>query len=473
MKKCATMLMMFVFTVLLVSCDISLGPIASVKGQNYESFERLFDDTKVKTLRVIITKEKWDELDNAMIDYFVRHGHYRTDYMVEANLEFTDQEGIVDIERIGFRTRGNMSRDRIQNDEGEPQFQNFKISFHEDYTPEISKRTVFELEEIDLKGNRNYDETYLTEKFSLDLMKSFGVFAAQTTLVKFLITIGDQTYDYGVYTAFEPIDDNFIKRRLTKEASDGHLYKSLWQNFGPANLGYIQNNRAIGIKNEAINYRPTYDLKTRKWEENHTNLREFIDKINGYNNHDFIQYIEENFEVDMFLRYLAVGALLGNPDDYRAMGNNYYLYQNASTQKWMIIPYDYDHGMGQGWNGGGLFEDWSVGLDIYDWANVNAHLLGQPNYPHVLVDRILSYETYQLTYESYLAELINPENNYFTQASFMSLYEEQKALYDNLLVNSMINNLAFGLRNVMTYIDDKTKAIEQQLTFYQTNPDQR
>jgi hypothetical protein len=210
MKKCATMLMMFVFTVLLVSCDISLGPIASVKGQNYESFERLFDDTKVKTLRVIITKEKWDELDNAMIDYFVRHGHYRTDYMVEANLEFTDQEGIVDIERIGFRTRGNMSRDRIQNDEGEPQFQNFKISFHEDYTPEISKRTVFELEEIDLKGNRNYDETYLTEKFSLDLMKSFGVFAAQTTLVKFLITIGDQTYDYGVYTAFEPIDDNFI-----------------------------------------------------------------------------------------------------------------------------------------------------------------------------------------------------------------------------------------------------------------------
>ena len=463
---------MMLLAMLLVSCDVNIGPVKETKGQNYESFERLFDDTKVKTLRVIITEENWNDLDTKMIDYFVRYGHYRTDYMVEANFEFTDDQGTLLIERIGFRTRGNTSRDRIQNDDGEPQFQNFKISFHEDYTEEISKRTVFELEEIDLKGNRNHDDTYLTEKFSLDLMQSFGVFAAHTTLVKFLITIGDQTYDYGIYTAFEPIDDNFIKRRLTKEESDGYLYKSLWQNFGPANLGYIQNNKAIGLKNESINYRPSYDLKTRKWEENHTNLRDFIDNINGMNDHDFITYIEENFEVDMFLRYLAVGVMLGNPDDYRAMANNYYLYQNSKTNKWMMIPYDYDHGMGQGWNGAGLFSDWSVGLDLYEWANVNSVLLGQPDYPHVLVDRILSYTSYQLRYESYLLELIDSEHNYFTTERFTSLYDSQKTLYDSLQIQSMMN-LPFGLRNVISYIESKRVDVSNQLNYYQTHPTER
>lgn len=470
MKRWISITLLLTLSLFLQACDTILNPTDSgAEPINYESFERIFDDTKTKTLHVKITKEKWNELDTAMIDYFIRHGHYRTDYMVEADLEYTDDQGSLTIEQIGFRTRGNMSRDRIQDDEGNPVMQNFKLSFHEPYLLENEKRTVFELEELDLKWNRNWDGTYLTEKFSLDTFHAFGVFAAKTTLVKLKISIDDTTYDYGIYTAFEPIDDNFIKRRFSKEENNGNLYKSLWQNFGPANLGYPIQNRAIGIKNESINYRPSYDLKTNKVEEDHRELRSFIENINQKFSDEFHAYIEDNFEVDLFLRYLAVGVLLGNPDDYRAMGNNYYLYQNSESGKWVVIPYDYDHGMGQGWDGAPVFSNWSVGMDIYTWGNLNAHMLNFPNYQHVLVDKILNDSTYQITYETYLNQLIEGSSALFSTERFDQLYQQQSTLYGPLIEGSMMAK-PFDLRNVMDYINDKKADIENQLSYYQSHP---
>ncbi|MDY0074440.1 MAG: CotH kinase family protein [Acholeplasmataceae bacterium] len=473
MKKGLTIVLVILFAVILQACDTLLTPGEETnKNFNIEPFERLFDDSKVKTLNVKITQEKWDELDLKMVEYYDRFEHYRTDYMIEGELEYSDDEGSITIKDIGFRTRGNYSRDRIQNDVGHLNPNNFKLSFHEDYDPVNVDRTVFELEEIDLKYNRNWDSTYLTEKYSLDLFQSIGVFAAETTLVRLIITIGDEEHYYGVYTAFEPIDDNFIKRRLTKEESQGNLYKSLWQMYGPANLGYPITSGAIGMKSEATNYRPAYDLKTNKKNPNHDTLRQFIKDINQKDGSEFETYIEANFDVDMFLKYLAVGVLLGNPDDYRAMGNNYYLYQNSKTNKWMIIPYDYDHGLGQGWDGDPVFTNWTIGANIYTWGNLNSHQLGVENYPHVLVDKILNIPTYQVQYEAYLAQLIDINQGDFNTTSFMLLYNEQHTLYDHLIEGAMIPQ-RFGLRNVIDYIEGKRSDIDGQLSYYVDHPNER
>lgn len=472
MKKMVVFLTWLWFTLFLVACDASLNPNQTTNAFNIEPFERFFDDSKVKTITVNITEDKWLELDEAMLDYYHRFGQYRTDYMVEAAMVYHDSQGEVTIDSIGFRTRGNLSRDRIRNDNGTVNLQHFKLSFHENYVEKYAKRTVFELEEIDLKFNRNWDPTYITEKFSLDLFNAFGVFAAKTTLVRLLIQIDDVTHDYGIYTAFEPIDDNFVKRRLSKEASEGNLYKVLWQMYGPANLSHPIPSGAVGIKDESRNYRPSYDLKTNKAVADHTMLRQFISEINAKTGESFISYIEQHFEVDMFLRYLAVGVLLGNPDDYRAMANNYYLYQNSETGKWMMIPYDYDHGMGQGWDGAPVFSNWSIDADIYHWGNLNAHMLSQPNYPHVLVDKILNIPTYQIIYENYLDELIDEENPLFNVQSFLDIYQTQKELYDPYTLDSKMS-LSFGLRHVEDYIQSKRASIQVQLEYYRTHPSLR
>jgi hypothetical protein len=410
-----------------------------------------------------------------MLDYYQQFGDFRTDYYAMADFLYEDEEGQVLVENVGFRTRGNMSRVRIQNDDGSLNMSNFKVSFHETFDMEEYSanklRRVFNLEELDMKWNRNYDETYLTEKFSLDLMQDFGVHAATTTLANVYIEIGSTRYYYGVYTLYEPIDEEFLEKRFPGEESGGNLYKSLWQQFGPASLRNDYPSRAIGIKDESINYRPTYDLKTNKSIADHSGLKSFISNVSGLTGTDFDEYITANFDVDRFLKYLAVGVLLGNPDDYRAMGNNYYLYNNPVSGKWTIMPYDYDHGMGQGWDGSPVFYNWTVDHDIYTWGNLNAALQGK-SYANPLSDKILKIDRYQLQYEAYLKELINPSNNYFTYDAFKILYEQQKNLYDEDL-NSALMNMNFGERNIQWYITEKSAKVNQQIAYYEANPNAR
>ncbi|HKL47029.1 MAG TPA: CotH kinase family protein, partial [Candidatus Izemoplasmatales bacterium] len=384
-------------------------------------------------------------------------------------------EGSLFIGNIGFRTRGNTSRVRIQDNEGNLNMSNFKISFHETFNEDDllinNSRTVFEVEELDMKWNRNEDPTYLTEKFSLDLMKDFGVYAAHTSLANVYVEINDVRYYYGVYTVFEPIDKLFIEKRFNEAEAEGDLYKSLWQNFGPASLRDNYPFSAIGIKDAEMNYRPTYDLKTNKDALNRDLLGDFIKNINDLDGQAFDDYITGNFDVDRFLRYLAVGVLLGNPDDYRAMANNYYLYHDPVNNQWTIIPYDYDHGMGQGWTGEPVFDNWTIDADIYEWGNLNAHFQGQ-SYANPLSDKILAIDRYQRTYEGYLAELIDPDNDYFDVEVFLSMYQNHQSLYNETLETAMMS-LPFGLRNVEWYISEKVASIKEQLAYYQENPDQR
>lgn len=471
MKKISVILISILMLLILSSCDYVVIPKDPVPLPEAKviGFDRLFNDEIEKTIKIVISQSEWNNLDSKMKAYYNQYGNYRTDFYAKANMVYSDSEGEFEITDVGFRTRGNLSRVRIQNDDGSLNLSHFKVKFNADFNPQNDKRKVFEVEELDMKFNRNEDATYLTEKYSMDLFNQMGVFAAHTTLAKFYIQIGNTTHFYGIYTIFEPIDKDFIQRRLDKLESNGNLYKSLWQQFGPANLGLNYPQNAIGIKDESLNYRPAYDLKTNKKINDHTELINFIYEINQRTGSNFKNYIEANFDVSMFLKYLAVGVLLGNPDDYRAMGNNYYLYHNNIENKWMMIPYDYDHGLAQGWDGSQVFSNWTVGADIYQWGNLNKAILNVDEYPHPLVDKILKFEEYQLEYEGYLRELINQDNHLFSFEAFSTLYEMQKALYNDDVDHAKMN-LKFGLRNIEWYFEAKVNDIASQLEYYESNP---
>ena len=471
MKKPFSILIFIFLSVLLGSCDIPLTPIDrtgddDIESSNYESFDRLFQDESYKTLTIKITSTEFNLLDQHMRAHFQKFGDYRSDIYVEADIIFSDHEGEFTINHVGLRTRGNLSRGRIKYDTGELNLSHFKLSFKEDFgrteLRDQRKRTVFELEEIDMKYNRNRDETYLNEKFSMDLFQSYGLFAQHVTFAHLFLEIDDEVHDYGIYTLFEPIDKKFMERRLPKAASDGDLYKVLWQQFGPATLESGYPALAIGIRDVSKNYRPSYDLKNNKRTSDHSALKAFIHDINTKDGEAFYAYIESHFEVDLFLRYLAINVLIGNPDDYRAMGNNYYLYHNPSTDKWMVIPYDFDHGLGQGWHPWSNEHPWSVGLDIYTWQNLSNY---QGRYmTHPLSDKILSHPSYQIQFEAHLYALIH-EENLFDYTHFQETFEKTKTLYASVVESSRFDLPSFGLRNSAWYFEAKTSDVLSQLKY--------
>ncbi|QLY40800.1 hypothetical protein HF295_08010 [Hujiaoplasma nucleasis] len=443
---------------------------------NTETFDRFFNDDIEKNIIIKISEYEWNRYDELMIRYSeLFNGELRSDHYAKADFLYEDEFGQILVGNVGFRTKGNMSRDRIQNDDGSLNMSNFKISFHESFGDENldlnRKRTVFEVEELDMKWNRNFDPTYSTEKFSLDLMREFGVKSAYATLANLYIEIDGQRYFYGVYTVFEPIDELFLNKRFEEDHAQGDLFKSLWQQFGPASLMDDYPFRAIGIKDVSMNYRPTYDLKTNKDFFDRSKLEFFISQINDLNGIDFENYIEENFDVDQFLRYMAIGVLLGNPDDYRAMGNNYYLYQDPVSNQWSIIPYDYDHGLGQGWDGQPVFSNWTINNDIYEWGNLNAYQQGK-SYANPLSHKILKIEKYQLQFEAYLEILIDQSNDYFKFSEFEAMVNNHQSIYGDGLNEAMMN-LEFGFRNSEWYFQEKINSIQEQLDYYKNNPDQR
>ena len=57
---------------------------------NIESFDRLFNDDMKKSLKIVISEEQWDDLNQSLIDYNEQFGNLRADTYVRADLIFED-----------------------------------------------------------------------------------------------------------------------------------------------------------------------------------------------------------------------------------------------------------------------------------------------------------------------------------------------------------------------------------------------
>lgn len=427
------------------------------------SFERLFDTITYRKITIHITQDNWDTLQDNMRHQYDQYGNLKTDEYVVADVTYEDNQGTLNIPNVGLRPRGNLSLTTLMNEDDDINMNHFKIKFNEDFDgtyPNNDGRRGFDLKELNMKWNRNYDETYLTEPYAFMMMNHFGVYAPYSTHFVLSLNIEGIETMMGLYIGFEPIDDEFIERRFSKNENDGDLYKCLWQQYEPASLEPITNMASIGIRDVSRNYFPTYDLKTNKTSSNHSALLSFIDDINTLEQPAFNTYIEQYFDVDMFLRLLAVNVFIGNPDDYRAMGNNYYLYQNSETQKWMMIPYDFDHGLGQGWFESQVYPNYSIGVDIYEWFDLDSYLMGQ-EVKEPLVDKLLEQDIYKDRYLAFIEEILN--DTFFTTDYFNQIYEALREAFEGTY-DEAIDHQGFGLRDVFGYMNAKREDITNQLS---------
>jgi spore coat protein CotH len=434
------------------------GVVDALDDPNYE---RLFSDDDMKSMTIEITRSNYNVLDTLMIEHQQQFGDYKSDAYVQANVIYEDSQGLLSLQHIGFRTRGNLSRNRIQDDEGHLIINHYKLKFDETFndTLDVSKRFMFGLEELDLKYNRNADETYMNEHYALSLYRSFDVYAQRSTHLMVYIKIDGYTHKMGLYTAFEPIDKTFIERRFEGQHATGDLYKSLWQQYGPALLTYPQDLNAIGIKNASINYRPSYDLKTNKDTSMHESLIAFMIGMSLELSARQL-FLETYVDLDYMARFFAVSLILGNPDDIRSNGNNYYVYHDPVDQLFYIIPYDLDHSLGQGWDGAPAFENQLVNTPIYEYPRFMDYVLSEsPN--SAFVDGLFSLNAFQMSYENTLEQIVT--SDIFSMTHVKQMIDTLQMNYQFVIVGSMLD-VSIGYRNIESYIQGKIQSVLQQLT---------
>jgi hypothetical protein len=362
----------------------------------------VFDDTSLPVVHITINPAQLDDL-------FLPGNQY-SDEEKPATFAFKRGLDSVTVDSVGFRFRGNTSRDAAK--------KSFKVSFN---TFRRGQK-FFGLEKLNLNGEHN-DPSIVRSKIGWDLFRSVGVPSSRANHVRLYIN-GEY---FGLYVNVEHVDEQFLQREFGSDA--GNLYKCLW----PADLAWLGSDPELYRQSGAD--RSPYDLRLKDDQfEGYDDLVHLIDVLNHSSAADFPSAIEEVFNVNGFLRALAVTALTGSWDSYWFLKNNYYLYSNPDTGLFEYVPYDFDNIMGIWWEG------------IYpglDWTTRNVYAWGHPDAGEVrpLADRILSVPEFRSRYTLYLRRLLSGS---FETGPLQSRILALRSLVEDAAVDDLYRTFDYG-----------------------------
>jgi spore coat protein H len=455
--------------------DASIGPTDA----------EIFDDTIPHEFIIEISQEEWEGITQDMLDYAEQFPldlfysgdgrEYRTDKYRKADFIYRRSDGTeVKLTQVGIRSRGNESR-RLPYENGRYYKSHFKVKFDETFdmpaddpaTVAQGKRRFAGLKALNFKWSRyNTWDTYankskINELFSFLLLGEIGVNSPRMSMGTLKFRIAGKEVNYGLYGIVEPVDKPFLKRRYG--VSDGDLYKCLYLELtgGPDLTEKSLEGDNVGVKNTDTNYRPQYDLQTNETTSDHSALKDFVHQLNTLEGQQFVDYMDAYFDVESFIRYLAMGIYINNLDDYRFLANNYYLFFNTKG-KTEFIPYDFDISLGTNWHGD-LGYDEFINEDIFSTKLLPALGWGD-NSPHPLVDKVLAVDKYRQQYVSYLKVYALTANKRFLFSQYQAKFDQVFALYGDKTTNDTEDPDPMGLQGYeQKYFFDKTKNVLDQL----------
>ncbi len=311
----------------------------------------LYDDSEVAVIEITV--------DPSAVEYM--YDHVQSDSMHVASMQFTNAYIDETVEDVGFRLRGNTSRDSEK--------KSFKVSFN----TFVPGRQFYDVEKLNLNGEHN-DPSIMRSKIAWDHYRNTGM---ETTRAAHCALYINDIY-YGLYISVEHIDDEFLKNHF--EDDSGNLWKCLW----PADLNY----RGPDPEDYHPYHNDTnpYELKTNKEAYDYSKLAKLIDVINNTPAATFADSLERVLVVPGVLKYAAMDVLTGNWDDYWFLRNNYYLYHEPAIDRFHWIPYDYDNSFGIDW-----FDiDWTQ-VDPYAFRTIDGD--GRP-----LMENIIANAQYRNLY---------------------------------------------------------------------------
>jgi spore coat protein CotH len=401
--------------------------------QDYFDF---FDPSIYHEIVIEVKAANLDQLDVDMNKVFEKYGHYKISSYVSANFIYReDGKEKIRINEVGLRTHGNVfSRYLIQYDGYSMNSLHWRVSFDETFNLKVDseeydtrkKRDLYGLENLVLKWNRtsvwskDTTDPYITESYGYQLYEDAGIPSSKASLVHVIFSIDGKEIDQGVMTMIEPVDDEFLQKRYSKEDQAGNLYKALWQ-MVPANMTGITP-IYFGVKKEEQNYFPPYDIKTNEDTNHGSDLRDFIKTYQTKSDKSLYDYLNENVNLDEFMKFNAMNYLFGNPDDMRYNANNYYLYFDSSdSPKLNFMPTDLDKGLGiTDWNPDGQEMKSVLPTDKFS-SN------GVVDIVPLLSKTILS--TYDPFVSAYLEALNQQVTTVFTYPKYLKAYQMAYKLY--------------------------------------------
>jgi photosystem II stability/assembly factor-like uncharacterized protein len=174
------------------------------------------------------------------------------------------------------------------------------------------------------------DKALMREKLVWDLWREMKMIGPETYYAN--LYINDK--NYGLYLFVERIDETF-KRNPERFGfgPGGSMYE-------PSDIYYCGN---LSIPADTGDYYRCYDKKFPA-DSNYSDLIQLIREINETPVENFHEFIERRFFSESVINWFILNTLTHMGDTYN---KNYYLYHDSATDKWLIIPWDYDLSFGR------------------------------------------------------------------------------------------------------------------------------
>lgn len=431
----------------------------TANSKDEEAYNDLFNNDVRHLFQVWFTQEEFDGLIDDMQTYNEMFGTYKSNNYRNVDITYYHDSEVTHIEDVGFRSKGHIYSRRLPVDElGNVREIHFMLKFNETFdflegTDEynaLKKREFANLEQILFKWNNTFDPSYSNEVFSYEMFKQIDVVVPEASFSEVQIFIDGKLELRSLYNIFEHYDEEFIRKHFDEGKNVGDLYKGQYS----ATLWPIDTPYLFGVRNWETNYRPLYSKETNKETDSYETLINFSHGINNENIELSKEYLEEHFDTDSFMRAMAMNVLLGNPDDYRGNGNNFYYYFDEKGYM-TYLPFDYDNSIGSGWPAAEGFNAYTIGSDIYEWG-----FLPWNDFTIPLWDNLIYFEEYQLMYEDNLEQYI--ATGLYSVESYLEIYNKVEVLYGSDFVMSYdktnyINTKIFDVLEDIDYYRNKRK----------------
>lgn len=406
------------------------SPVMMISQRAVPAYNEAFLQEEIASIYISIEPEDLEAIldpENIWSDF-----EYPATFVYESSL------GIDTVQNVGFRLRGNTSRQAAK--------KSFKVSFN---TFDQDQK-FFGLEKMNLNGEQN-DPSMIRSRLNWRMLRQLGLIASRTSQVRLYVN-GEYR---GLYHNVEHIDEEFIEKRFTSDS--GNLFKCQYG----SNLEYLGPN-PDDYKIVEWNRR-RYELKTNEDLDDYRHFAHFIDVLNNSSDEDFPCEIEKVFNVDEYLKTLAYEVISGHWDGYSWNMNNFYMYHHPVENRFYYISYDLDNTLGIDWLG----QDWA-NKDPYEWGNEN----------RPLYSRMMEEERYRMQFSKHLQD-INDElfANGVMQTEAQNLHalitpaalEDEYRTYDFgfsiddfllALTAPAATHVDYG---VTTYLDVRSSSITNQL----------
>jgi spore coat protein CotH len=377
--------------------------------------EKIFG-SEIISLDILADPDKWQTmLDNATAEEYIK-----VDVVVNGTT-FTN---------VGIRPKGNSSLMQVAQSTSD------RFSFRLKFDEYVDGQTCFGLDTFVI-NNMFGDNTYLKEYISYDLMRTIGVDCPYYNFAD--VKLNSELW--GFYLAVEAYNDSYELRENGDDSGILYNVKTGMDNMGGNNLpngqrgGFpgdqTQNNpgRGMGAANDGGSLIYTDDNS-----ESYSAI--FANAVGTVSDEDEQAVIaalkalstgtglEQSFDVDAILRYLAAHTLVVNQDldSYSSnMAQNYYIYEYNGQLT--ILPWDYN----LAWGG---FEN-SLASDVVNFP-IDTPVSGVSMADRPLLNQLLSDSDYLAKYHDYLQILID---QYFDNGKFAAKIVALRGLIDDYVKN--------------------------------------